>query len=205
MSKKIREGTGIVAKRRVRVNIVQTMHGKSSFGHRPEHIRIILRVTKNVRATMESLEGLTANDGNVRVIHPVRDPWTTAVSRMTTKTYHGLYAGNDTVSAADVYCSILLRNPRISRRLEQIYPGAFYEMIYDDFVKHPDQYAVHVYNFLDARAPDTLVAWLRKNTRGRARTSEHRTKYTSKRKRKLTVEQSESILSRCKEVYKASL
>lgn len=164
--------------------------------------RMLIRVTKTVRVTMESIEGLVATAENVRVIQLFRDPRAVAASRMTAKTYRGLYAGNSSVLEAGVYCRILLRDLHTRRRLEKLYPGTFYEVIYEDFVRHPAQYASHVYRFLESDIPDTLSAWILKNTRNTSRPGgENRTRRMSKWKRKLTVEQSEKISTLCKEFY----
>jgi hypothetical protein len=156
------------------------------------------RATKTVRATMESVEDLIAHNPNARIIHLFRDPRPVAVSRMITDTYHGIYARNNTVREAKLYCSILLRDLRLRHRLEKKHPGVFFEVLYEDFVKAPGEYANSVYEFLDLVIPDAMVSWIRNATRGAKLVNKQK---TPKWKRILTVEDSERILSICREFY----
>ena len=107
------------------------------------------RAVKTVRATMRSLEPLLAIYPNLRVVHLFRDPRGVIKSRQKNRWTQGNFAGHDLTREARVYCNTVLEDVRQRKRLEQIYPGRFMQLVYDDFILYPEQNVKNVYRFLD--------------------------------------------------------
>ncbi len=130
------------------------------------------RATKIVRGTMGPLETLLERRPNLRIIHLVRDPRAVTLSRMSAPTFHGLYADERRKKTAlarareaEVYCSTLRRDLQVRSRLEQSYPGRVVQIVYEDFVQRPVEYAQAVYQYLGFKMPKKLVPWVAKQTK----------------------------------------
>ncbi len=130
------------------------------------------RATKLVRGTMGPLGTLLERRPNLRIIHLVRDPRAVTLSRLSSPTIHGIYAHQRRnkialarVREAEVYCSTLRRDLQVRSRLEQSYPGRVVQIVYDDFVQRPVEYAQAVYQYLGLKMPNKLTPWVAKHTK----------------------------------------
>ena len=114
--------------------------------------------TKTVRGTMEHAEKLMASNANMRLIHLIRDPRPVVTSRSMDSSYRGVFSGVKTVEGGDkpkeavVYCGTVVKDIRYRREvIEKRFPGRVIQVIYEDFVQNPAEYAKAIYAFLDEK------------------------------------------------------
>ncbi|ELT88080.1 hypothetical protein CAPTEDRAFT_206602 [Capitella teleta] len=126
-----------------------------------------MRVTKTVRATMPSIRTLLEIDTNVRIVNLVRDPRAVALSRMSFFSTRGSFSKNNRILEAKIFCRSVTRDLNLFNELRQQHPGKLIQVIYDDFVKDPQEYAKAIYEFLDSPPPQETLRWLSINTKGK--------------------------------------
>ena len=134
----------------------------------------LLRATKVVRGTMESMGLILQRNPNMRIVHLVRDPRAVVTSRMLDKTFQGLYAvdiRNNLREArareARVYCSVLRRDIRSRSQLQTKFPGRIIQVLYEDFVQNPAEYARALYRYMDYDIPQKIVSWVATYTKAK--------------------------------------
>jgi len=128
-----------------------------------------LRVTKVVRATMNSMEPLLRALPTLRVIHLVRDPRAVAVSRIRFgKSSCGAYTDrirkseSGIVAEASLYCHHVTADIRSRLALEREFPGRILSVRYEDVVANPEQRFRDIYEFLDEPMPKATFDEMRK-------------------------------------------
>jgi hypothetical protein len=126
-----------------------------------------MRVTKTVRATMASARLLLERDQNVRIINLVRDPRAVVLSRMSFFSTRGAFSKNNRILEAKIFCRSVTQDFREFYQLQELYHGRMIQVVYDDFVKDPEEYATAIYEFLEEEAPEQTMQWLAKNTKGK--------------------------------------
>jgi len=183
-------------RRRVDANCIEVLR-KAITNHR-------LRVTKVVRATMDSMRPLLSALPNLRVIHLVRDPRAVALSRIR---FHssgrGAYTKNirkpESPIAAEalLYCHHVTANIRSRLALEREFPGRIMSVRYEDFVSNPERRFRDIYNFLDEPVPNaTLAEMQKKAASGQAKN------LTTKWQSKLTYKEAITIVQNCSDFFR---
>ena len=157
-----------------------------------------LRAAKTVRATMASMEPLLKNLPNSRVIHLIRDPRGVVLSRYKVgRIFMGRYSVRG-VSRIDevlrresqLYCRTVVNDVKIRRRLEKLYPGRIYTLVYDDVVRSLQKTLKNVYFFLNTTSPKNITEWsIDQSSVGSSWTTT------------LTSQQNTDILSMCREFF----
>ena len=157
-----------------------------------------LRTTKTVRARMESMGHLLAEDPNVRVFHLIRDPRAVVLSRRNfDSSARSHYAGGSLVREAEVYCRGVVRDVRERHIIEKKYPGRIMTIIYDDLTKRPMQYTKEIYKFLNTTLHPKTKKWLITNTSQKINS----TAIAGKWREKLTYQTATQIMNICKEFF----
>lgn len=162
-----------------------------------------IRVIKSVRATMDSAEPLLRRLPNLQVIHLVRDPRGVAVSR---KNFHdgsvrGRFsegAEDQLVREAQLYCQNVARDIRTRQRLEMLFPGRIYSVVYDDFVRDMVGHVRDIYRFIDIEIPNSTLTWARKAAMVGNRTA---TELASAWQQSVTFDTNEEIVRRCQDFF----
>ena len=156
-----------------------------------------LRITKTVRATMDSVESIISTTPNIRVIHLIRDPRAVVLSRHRfCSSGQSMYAGGDMVKEAELFCRNLARDVALRRSLEKKYPGVFMEVRYDKFVLDPLEYTKNIYNFINVTLDEKVKDWVVNNTEKKS------TSIASKWLRTMTFSQVQQISEVCKNYFK---
>lgn len=119
------------------------------------------------------MKALLAADPDVRVIHLLRDPRAVVSSRLHTRDMSivGHYSltnlsfnSSDAVRReAAVYCRTAVRDIRVRRHLETMYPGRILTLHYEDIAADLDRHAFLVYHFLGIETPHETIVWIRQN------------------------------------------
>ena len=151
-----------------------------------------LHAVKTVRLDMASVEKLLEHLPNLRVIHLLRDPRGVALSRSGTEWSSGQSGKSDIVKAAAMFCEVASKDIKKRLELEEKYPGAFSQVIYEDFTGDPIKIAKEMYNFLNLTLPASTEKFLVTKTQQKS---------SSKWQDKLTFHQAYDIHTHCKELF----
>jgi len=163
-----------------------------------------LRVTKVVRATMDSMRPLLRALPNLRVIHLVRDPRAVALSRIRyDDSARGAYAIQirksepQVVAEASLYCHHVTADIRSRMALESEFPGRILSVRYEDVVANPEQRFRDIYNLVDEPVPKATLEQMVENAqKGQAM------KFSTKWKSDLKHEERIMIAQRCAEFFR---
>lgn len=124
----------------------------------------IIRSIKTVRVTMDTAWKLLQRQWRIQVLHLLRDPKPVTVSRLKQVSFRGSKSGRSLVKEAILYCSRIVHDVNIRKRLELKYPYTFRQIIYEDFVTSPLNHTISIYNTISVVLPDTVKVWLKDNT-----------------------------------------
>lgn len=125
--------------------------------------RATVRSLKAVRLNLETIEGMFNNFTNLRVIQVVRDPRAVALSRMQHSTYHGRLSGS-IETEAKLYCSEVLEDLAVKKRIEKRFPGRIMQVVYEHVVSNPVERIQQIYSFLNETVTNEVKSWLIQNT-----------------------------------------
>lgn len=160
-----------------------------------------LRVTKVVRATMDSMQPLLRSVPNFRVIHLLRDPRAVVLSRRNFLSSGGLFTGVDRngsmILEAQLYCRTVVNDIRTRLELEKEHPGKILTIVYEDLVQNFKTYAENIYRFMDSPISNNTSSWIEKSDAG----EQNSTEIAHKWKRILTYQEHVDIWNGCKEFY----
>ena len=162
-----------------------------------------LKVAKVLRTNMDVMGDLIREFPNIKIIHQLRDPRGTVVSR---KLGARLFKQDITHEAA-LLCAKMTADIKSRLELEQKYPGVFLTTKYEDLAIEPLSTAQRIYNHIGAPLPEVIRSWIKETTNAK----EEGTGFQLNRrnatatalawKSRLTPEQKESIDKACKDVY----
>ena len=123
-----------------------------------------LRVTKVVRATMDSMGPLLRALPTMRVIHLIRDPRAVALSRIRfDDSGRGAYtkyipkSESPVIAEALLYCHHVTADIRSRLALEREFPGRILSMRYEDVLANPEQRFRDIYKLLDELVPKATL------------------------------------------------
>ncbi|KAK2151370.1 hypothetical protein LSH36_366g06004 [Paralvinella palmiformis] len=164
-------------------------------------------VIKTVRATMASVEDLLSRHRNLRIIHLIRDPRAVVLSRKRFgASSYGIYStlqNNETmdlVKEAQLYCNTLLRDINERKRLQNKYPGAVIEVVYEKFVLDLVRNAKELYKIIDVPFTKRVHEWLLNNDYGINR--ERNTSFIATRWWKsVSFGKAKEMAEKCKQVF----
>ena len=167
-----------------------------------------LRATKTVRATMASMEPLLKNLPNFRIIHLIRDPRGVILSRKNHEdesvlAKYSLQGGKSEIlkREAQLYCRTVVRDLKVRRQLEELYPGRIYPLIFDHLVEDIQQTVNNIYFFLNSTYPTNIVAWIKKNSLIGNKYGERSSDVAARWTKNLTIEQNDEVLKVCQEFF----
>jgi len=163
-----------------------------------------LRVTKVVRAAMDSMRPLLRALPTLRVIHLVRDPRAVALSRIRFgDSGYGAYTmrkqkpESSLVAEASLYCHHVIADIRSRLALESQFPGRIISVRYEDVVANPEQTFRGIYRLLDEPVPDATLKEIQKMARkGQAM------RLTTKWQKNVTYHEGITIARRCAEFFR---
>ena len=158
----------------------------------PKCLESKLHAIKTVRLDMGSVEKLLENIPNLRVIHLLRDPRGVALSRRGVENNAGVSGKGSIVQTARMYCEVAAKDLKIRRRLEERFPGAITQVIYEDFTSDPIKLASDVYRFLNMTLPASVRKYLDERTQ---------TKSSTKWQDRLSFHQAYDIHQHCTELF----
>ena len=156
------------------------------------------RTIKTVRATMASVENMIEMNENFRMIHLVRDPRAVVLSR---QKFHSsgrsLYAGEDVVREAKLFCQNLAHDILLRQNIERRYPGTTLEILYDEFVRDPLNQTEKIYNFMNVTLGQKVRTFIVENTKQKVNS----TAIVDKWQDTLTYLKVKTINSVCRKVF----
>ena len=167
-----------------------------------------LRATKTVRATMASMEPLLKKLPNFRIIHLIRDPRGVVLSRMkhgdqSVLAKYSLNGGKSEIlkREAQLYCRTVVRDLKVRRQLEELYPGRIYPLIFDHLVEDMQQTVNNIYFFLNSTYPINMFAWIKKNSLSGNKRGEKSRDIAARWTKNLTREENDNIREVCREFF----
>ena len=120
---------------------------------------------KTVRVTMDTVEELIRRDPSIYVIHYLRDPRATVLSKKETSgSFWSLYGSSNLIKEAQILCDRMLANAKLAARLELLYPGSFQTIFYEDLAVNTNQTLHKIYKFIDKPVSEKVEMWLKDNT-----------------------------------------
>jgi len=171
------------------------------------HNRKLIAI-KTVRATMESVEDLLRRHRNLRIIHLIRDPRAVVLSRKRFGTSsYGIYSTfqnnktMDLMKEAQLYCSTLIRDINKRKQLQNKYPGAIIEVVYEKFVQDLARNAKELYKFIDVPFTERISVWLKRNSSGGI-VGKNATYIATKWRKTLPFDTAWQIADTCKQVFR---
>jgi len=179
----------------VYLNCLHDLHQKAL--HCNHHVknlceRSALRSIKTVRLDMDTVQLLLQRLPNLRVLHLIRDPRAVALSRKNRTWSSGHPAKKDILLSADLYCQVVVRDILRRQQLQDLFPGSFMQMIYEDFTDDPLSVTENIYQFLNMTVPESVRVFV---------TSMTRTSAVSKWQHDLSYHEATEIRRRCKQLY----
>ena len=157
-----------------------------------------IKAIKTVRLTMETADKLLDLLPNLKIIHLVRDPRATVLSRMRNPTYRAHYSGANLIKEAKVYCDIVSSDLKLRSSLEAKYSDRIYELINEAFMADKLGETRKIYEFLNLQVPHQLTDFL---VSGMNNSKMNSTKISLKWKNRLKPNIQLKIKDTCKELF----
>lgn len=161
--------------------------------------RAKVRAIKTVRLNMETAEYMFEQFTNLRVVQLIRDPRAVALSRMSQPTFRAKYSSS-IPKEAELYCSEVLQDIKVRKRIEDRFPGSVMQIIYEHIVTNPVERINTVYSFLNETLTDEVKYWVIKNSDS-ARSNSSR--IAAKWQDKLSFKVAKKVTDTCVNLYEA--
>ena len=116
---------------------------------------------KVIRYPMYEVPKLLKMHPNLKVIHYIRDPRGTIVSR---SKIHG-WTGSTLVKQAKHLCMKMANNHKVFTDLHRINPDNFLLLKYEDLALKPEEISRELYSFIGHKYPDYIQGWIDTNTK----------------------------------------
>ena len=164
-----------------------------------------VRVTKLVRANMQTMELALRKDPHLKVLHLIRDPRGVALSRlnMFSPSARGHYSSinapdkyTSLTREAEFYCRSVISDVKSRLRLEQSFPNRTFEIIFDDMVIDLESHARNIFQFLRLSAPPTIKQWIRTSSQTKTAAEIAESWMTT-----LNFQSNRHIVESCKEMF----
>ena len=115
---------------------------------------------KVIRYPMYEVPKLLKMHPSLKVIHYIRDPRGTIVSR---SMIHG-WSGSTLVKQAKHLCMKMANNHKVFTDLHRINPDNFLLLKYEDLALKPEEISRELYSFIGHKYPDYIRRWVAANT-----------------------------------------
>lgn len=116
---------------------------------------------KGLRLRMDSVEEFMRDDPDFKVIHFMRDPRATTMSRLVPPVRLSFRQSfRNPINEVKFLCHKVLVDLRASRRLAERYPTRFMFVKYEDVASSPIDSIEDIYDFLDRPIHSNLTEWL---------------------------------------------
>lgn len=113
---------------------------------------------KTIRFQMNSVAELLEREKGIKIIHLVRDPRASLLSKMYVREIK-----SDLKYEASTRCLEMMLNIQKFETLSKKYPDRLFQVLYEDFVDHPFSTTKEIYKFLGFDMPETLHKWIHEN------------------------------------------
>ena len=158
--------------------------------------------TKILRARISFLNELLKDFPKMKVIHQLRDPRGTVLSR---RTNNRLYK-KDIVEEARLLCMKMADDIKTRYMLEQEFPGVFLETKYEHLATRPVDTVAKIYKHIGINHTDHVNNWIKGATNGKetgafSLSRKNSTATAHAWMNKLTAEEKQGIDKVCNEVY----
>ena len=161
---------------------------------------------KTVRVTMDTVEELIRRDPSIYVIHYLRDPRATVLSKKeTSSSFWSLYGSSDVIKEAEILCDRMFKNVKLAARLESLYPGSFKTIFYEDLATNSNHTLYKIYEFIDQPVSQNVELWLKENTKSKKsylQTSRVSSNIAKRWMDKLTYKNVMEINKHCHQLFK---
>ena len=101
---------------------------------------------------------------------------------------------------AQLYCTEVLKDILVRKRIEQRFPGSAMQVIYEKLVGNSMEQTKAIYAFLNETMPPVVEKWVLDNTEGAVKNS---SVIAEKWQKKMTFKMAKEVSNACSDMYKA--